>query len=113
MNLFSMATLLVRLYTSFMVFGDANSIMACILSGLTSIPFWDTMKPRNFPVVLQKHTCLDSVSCYKTEGCRRSLRGRSSGSPLVCFLPSCHLRKLAHSSQSDAQTFCSSAFDSS
>ena len=110
-NLFSAATLSVRLCTSFMVFGNANSIMACILSRLTLIPLWDTMKPRYFPAMLQTHTCLDSVSCYKIRGCRRSLRGRSSGRPLIRFLPSCHLHKLAHSSQSNVQIFCSSAFD--
>ena len=42
-------TLPVRLYTSFTVFGGAISNMAFILSGLASIPLWDTMNPKNFP----------------------------------------------------------------
>ena len=51
MNLFNAATLPFRLYTSLTVFGGANSIMARIFSKLTSIPFWDTMNPRNFPAI--------------------------------------------------------------
>ena len=50
-NLFNAATLPFKLYTSLTVFGGANSIIACIFSELTLIPFWDTMNLKNFPVV--------------------------------------------------------------
>ena len=56
------------------------------------------------------HICLDSVSYCITEGYQRFLEGRSSGRPLVCFLPTYRPHKLAHSFQSDVQTVCSSAF---
>ena len=56
------------------------------------------------------HTCLDLALCYKIEGCQRSLWGRSSGCPPVCFLSTCRPRRLTHSSQSDKRTFCSSVF---
>ena len=46
-----MATLLFRLYTSLTFFGKVSSIIAYIFSGLTSIPLWDTMNLRNFPIV--------------------------------------------------------------
>ena len=50
-NLFNATTFLFRLYTSLTIFGGANSIIAYIFFGLTSIPFWNTMNHRNFPVV--------------------------------------------------------------
>ena len=43
-----------RLCTSFMFLGGVISIMARILSGLASMPLWDTMNPRNFPAVTLK-----------------------------------------------------------
>ena len=51
MNLLSVAILLLRFYTSFMFLRGAISIMARILSGLVSVPLWDTMNLRNFHVV--------------------------------------------------------------
>ena len=50
-NLFSAAILPFRLYTSLTVFGGASSIIARIFSGLTLIPHWDTMNPKNFPTI--------------------------------------------------------------
>ena len=50
-NLFNATTLSFRLCTSLTVFGEANSIMAYIFSGLTSIPLWDTMNPKDFPAI--------------------------------------------------------------
>ena len=51
MNLFKAVILPFKLCISFTVLGDPSSIMACTFSGLTSIPLWDTMKPKNFPAV--------------------------------------------------------------
>ena len=50
-NLFNAAVFSFKLYTSLMIFSSVNYIMACIFSELTSIPFWDTMNPKNFPIV--------------------------------------------------------------
>ena len=51
MNLFRAATLSFKLCTAFTVLGGSSSNMARTFFGLTSIPLWDTMKPKNFPVV--------------------------------------------------------------
>ena len=50
-NLFRAATLLFKLCTAFTVLGGYSSNMARTFSGLTSIPLWDTMKPKNFLAV--------------------------------------------------------------
>ena len=50
-NLFRAATLPFKLYTAFTVLGGSSSNMSRTFSGLTSIPLWDTMKPKNFPAV--------------------------------------------------------------
>ena len=66
-NLFRAATFPFKLYTGFTVLEGSSSNMARTFSGLTSIPLWDTMKPKNFPARIR--TCLGSASCYTTEGC--------------------------------------------
>ena len=53
-NLFWAATFPIKLYISFIVFGDLTSIIAFTLSGFASIPRWDTMNPKNFPEVTKK-----------------------------------------------------------
>ena len=53
-NLFRAVTFPVKLYTSFIVFGDLTSIIAFTLSGFASIPCWDTMNLKNFPKVIEK-----------------------------------------------------------
>ena len=78
--------------------------------GWPQYPFGIPWILRTFLPSPRAHTCLDSVSCCTTKGYRMSLRGRSSGCPPICFLPVCLPHKLAYSFQSDAQTFCSSAF---
>ena len=50
-NLFNDAILPFRLYTSLTIFSGVSSIIARTFSGLTSIPLWETMNPRNFPAV--------------------------------------------------------------
>ena len=50
-NLFRAAIFPFKLWTSLTVLGGSNSIMARTFSGLTSIPLWDTMKPKNFLAV--------------------------------------------------------------
>lgn len=64
MNQFKVATFLVRICTSFIVFGDVNSKMALTLSRFASIPRYDTMNPRSYLKKLQKHIWLDLISCY-------------------------------------------------
>ena len=71
-NLFSATTLLLRLCIFMTFFGSVISIMACTLSGLALIPLWDTMNPRNLPVNTPNAHFLDSVSCYKKGGYKRS-----------------------------------------
>ena len=48
-NQFMVATLPVRLWTSFIVFGDVSSKMALTLSRFASIPHYDTMNSKNLP----------------------------------------------------------------
>ena len=48
MNLLRAATLLVKDYTSLIVFGEDISRMAFTFSRFASIPLYDTIKPRNF-----------------------------------------------------------------
>ena len=50
-NLFRAATFPFKLCTAFTVLGGSSSNMARTFSGLTSIPLWDTMKPKNFLAV--------------------------------------------------------------
>ena len=50
-NLFRATIFPFKLYTVFTVLGGSNSIIARTFFGLTSIPLWDTMKPKNFPAV--------------------------------------------------------------
>ena len=50
-NLFRAATFPFKLYNAFTVLGGFRSKMARTFSELTSIPLWDTMKPKNFPAV--------------------------------------------------------------
>ena len=50
-NLFRAVILPFKLYTFFTVLCGPDSIMARTFSGLTSMPLWDTMKPKNFSVV--------------------------------------------------------------
>ena len=80
-------------------------------SGWPQYPFEIPWTPWISLPLPRMHICLDSVSCCKTEGCRRSLGGRSSGRPLICFLLTCRPLKLTYSSQSNVRTFCSSTFD--
>ena len=51
MNLFRAAIFPFKLCIAFTILGGSNSIMARTFSRLTSIPLWDTMKPKNFPAV--------------------------------------------------------------
>ena len=50
-NLFNAAILPFKLCTSLTIFDGASSIIVRTFSGLTSIPLWDTINPKNFPVV--------------------------------------------------------------
>ena len=50
-NLFRVALFPFKLWTFLTILGGSNSIMTHIFSRLTSIPLWDTMKPKNFPTV--------------------------------------------------------------
>ena len=49
-NLFRAATFPFKLCIAFTVLRGSSSNMARTFSGLTSIPLWDTMKPKNFLV---------------------------------------------------------------
>ena len=93
-NLFKAAIFPFKFCTSLIVFGGSNSIMARIFSGLTSIPLWDTMKPKNFPTVTLNATCLDLASCYMTEGCQRFPGGSLGDHFRACSSLAYHQHKL-------------------
>ena len=90
---------------------EFNSLWPISYLGWPQYLFGTPWTSRIFLLSPRTHTCLDSVSCYKTKGCRRSLWGHLSGRPPICFSPVCCPRRLAHSSQSDVWTSCSSALD--
>ena len=113
MNLFSVATLSLRLCTSFPFLGGAVSIMARILFGLASITLYDTMNPRNFLLLPRMHIYLDWASCYKSEVCRRFPWDPSNDRPFFGFIPACRQCRLGHFSQSAMRTSCSWASDMS
>jgi len=54
MNLLSATILHVSFWTSLIVLGDVMSSMAHTFSRFASIPLWDTMNLKNFPVATLK-----------------------------------------------------------
>ena len=93
-----------RLCTSFTILGGPNSIIARTFFGLTSMPLWDNMNPKNFPAVTPNtHLLGFSFMLYD-----RRVSNVSWRSPKWLSL-----RKLVRSTQFGAWTFCSLIFGTS